>query len=440
MASRLPCSQHERFVSIDAPTVVFDDTSGAGDGGMEFRPFDGRGLPFTQVDAVPTEWIPIDTVELQDGAGAIPGVFDLIVKATGQPLIAAFDATDRAGNGNIGFSTPATFVDENEAFTTGAGSALERLATFFADTDSAARRTLDLAGQAVAFADEIAEGLGKTTFATNQIVLNLAQAIGATSDGLSDAVRLGVFPAVESARIVDEAITAALGGDALDLAVTLHERWLASGLEAANFDLAFLLLDEAAEKALGGAGRAVAAVDLVAKVFNQTVGAGLDLGSPNDVWSPEEALGGDSRILGMIPLRDILPSIDLADAIPGVDIPGLEVSVDENGLKATFTFTPGGAIRRGARIRSAGRLAGVHRERHVRARRRPAREHAHDPRRGRHPAHPAVRRPGRAHVRSHRGGREHHRRPDRRPEARGLGMGIVAGVAEAPHRSARQAR
>ena len=131
-----------------------------------------------------------------------------------------------------------------------------------------------------------------------------------------------------------------LGGDALDLAVTLHERWLASGLEAANFDLAFLLLDEAAEKALGGAGRAVAAVDLVAKVFNQTVGAGLDLGSPNDVWSPEAALGGDSRILGMIPLRDILPSIDLADAIPGVDIPGLEVSVDENGLKATFTFTP----------------------------------------------------------------------------------------------------
>ena len=141
--------QHERFVSIDAPTVVFDDTTGAGDGGMEFRPFDGRGLPFTQVDAVPTEWIPIDTVELQDGAGAIPGVFDLIVKATGQPLIAAFDATDRAGNGNIGFSTPATFVDENEAFTTGAGSTLERLAAVFADADSAARRTLDLAGQAV---------------------------------------------------------------------------------------------------------------------------------------------------------------------------------------------------------------------------------------------------------------------------------------------------
>ena len=113
---------HERFVSIDAPTVVFDDTSGAGDSGMEFRQFEGRGLPFTQVRAVPTEWIPIDTVELHDDGGAIPGVYDLIVKATGQPLIAAFDATDRAGNGNIGFSTPATFVDELEAFMIGTGS------------------------------------------------------------------------------------------------------------------------------------------------------------------------------------------------------------------------------------------------------------------------------------------------------------------------------
>jgi hypothetical protein len=332
--------EHERFVSIDAPTVVFDDASDASDAGMEFRQFEGRGLPFAEVDAVPTEWIPIDTVELHDASGAIPGVYDLVVKATGQPLIAAFDATDRAGNGNIGFSTPATFVDELEAFTTGAGSALERLTAVFADPGSVARRTLDLSGQAVAFADEIAAGLGKTTFATNQIVLNLTEAIGASTDELADAVRLGVFPTVESARIVDEAMTAALGGDALDLAVALHDRWLEFGLDAGNFDLAFLKLDTPAEKALGGAGRAVAAVDLVAEAFNQTVGAGLDLEDPTEPWSPDRALGTASRILGMIPLSDILPSIDLADAIPGVDIPGLEVSVDENGLKATFTFTP----------------------------------------------------------------------------------------------------
>ena len=141
--------QHQRFVSIDAPTVVFDDITGAGDGGMEFRPFNGRGLPFTQVDAVPTESMAIDTVELQDGAGAIPGVFDLIVKATGQPLIAAFDATDRAGNGNIGFSTPATFVDETDSVHDRRRFRARAAGCFFADTDSAARRTLDLAGQAV---------------------------------------------------------------------------------------------------------------------------------------------------------------------------------------------------------------------------------------------------------------------------------------------------
>ncbi len=331
--------EHERFVSLDAPSVVFDDPDGADDG-MQFRQFGGRGLPFTKVDAVATEWIPIETVELSDGNGPMPGVFDIVVKDTGEPLTAAFVAVDRAGNTGVNFSTVATFVDRAQAFTTGADSTLERLAAFYADEISEVRRTLDLGGQAVAFADELAQGLGKTTFTTNQIVLNMAEAVAATADDLAGAARLGVFPSVESAHIVDEAITAALGGAALELVVELHNRWLTHGLGADNFDLAFLRLAEPAAKALGGAGRAVAAVDLVAEVFNQAAGVGLDLADPSEPWTAERALGTASRILGFIPLQDILPDINFADAIPGVDVPGLDVSVDENGLTATFTFTP----------------------------------------------------------------------------------------------------
>ncbi len=333
--------QHELFLCVDAPNVTFDSADpDLVDPGMAYRPHGGRGFPFASIDAVSTEWIPIELIEVTDDDGPIPGAFDVIVKDDGTQLVVSFDATDRAGGSQISFGLGATIIDKEHAFDTAPGATLQRVTALLSAAGSESRRTFDLKGQSVAFADELAVGLGKTTFSTNQVQLTFTGADGASTTDLEDAFRLGLFPEVEWATIIDDAISAAVGDEFAELLVTLHHRWIEFGLDATNFDQAFLKLDVAVEKALGGAARAVAAIDLVAEVFNQTVGVGLDLVDITQEFSAEDALGTASSLLGFIPLDRIMPPISFGDALPGVDVPGLDVSFDESGFKAVFTFTP----------------------------------------------------------------------------------------------------
>src|SRR5262245_63330300 len=73
---------------------------------------------------------------------------------------------------------------------------------------------------------------------------------------------------------------------------------------------------------------------MLAKVFNQTVGASLDLDSPTDnSWKPEDLLGDASRIIGNILLRAVIETIE--DSLPGTDI-----TVDGNTVTVEYTFCP----------------------------------------------------------------------------------------------------
>ncbi len=328
--------ENETFMLIDESSVDFD--SGAG---MEYRRYGGRRLPFTRVEVAPSEWIPVDLPELSDSNGQITGVSDVISLVTGAAVPITYTATDRIGRGGITFTADATFVHRDEAFDTSDGGSLARYGNWLAEPDQQARRTVDLGGQTVAFADEFSSGSGKTSYGTNTIELAFSAAIGAPVTALEDALRLGTFPEVDVATIIDDAVAAGLGDDVQELTVSLHQRWLDFGLDfAGNFDQAFLKLSDFTDKDLGAAAQAIAAIGLIGDVFNQTVGIAQDLQSLGAEWNAEDAFSAASKILGFIELTEILGPIDFSQATPGIDIPGLDVTVDEDGFKALFEYEP----------------------------------------------------------------------------------------------------
>ncbi len=328
--------ENETFMLIDGSSVDFD--SGPG---MEYRRYGGRRLPFTKVEIAPSEWIPVDLPELSDSNGVITGVSDVRSLVTDATVPVTYTATDRIGRGGITFTTDATFVDRDEAFDTSDGGSLARYANWLAEPAQHARRTVDLGGQTVAFADELSVGNGKTSFGTNTIELAFSAAIGAPVSTLENALRLGTFPEIDVATIIDDAVAAGLGDDVQELTVALHQRWLEFGIDFdGNFDQAFLKLSERADKDLGDAAQAIAAIGIIGDVFNQTVGIGQDLADLAADWNAADAFSTASKILGFIELHDILGPVDFSQATPGLEIPGLDVTVDEDGFKAVFEYEP----------------------------------------------------------------------------------------------------
>jgi len=257
------------------------------------------------------------------------------VAATGDDLTVDYRCTDRGGE-TVSFSLPATFVDDAVAHRPGAGDPPARLRAAAHRAERLARREVDLAGQRVAYADPFAGG--QPARATRRFRLGWeGPTDGAAEGDLRDAGDPAVYGVLESADVVHEVSGSATGATGATVEVVPHRRWLAFGNDAAgNFDLAFLDLAQpvssliGAGSALGG----VAQLDLVAEVFNQAVGAGLDLETPDQPWDPEQLLGAASKIIGNIALDRVLKIVD--NAVPG----DTTVTVDGPRVVTEFTFCP----------------------------------------------------------------------------------------------------
>jgi hypothetical protein len=324
--------QVERFLTVIDPSVGV--RTGVPDG--------GRGLPFRQIDVVASSTRPIAEVVVTDLGGAvIDGAVDIVTAARGVDHDVEYLATDLGGN-TVTMTFPATFVADSIAHDAGPGTPLERLRLVMNETDRQTRREGHLGGQAITFAEPVGDPTS-TTKITDALRLGWAPpAPGATPTDLSDASSPAVFAVIEHADIVDDLVGGLSGGAGAPIGVTFHPRWLSSGNSTANFDLAFLTLDVAASAALGdGVVASVASVELIAEVFNQTAGIGPDIDLPTSPWDPEVALGELSRIIGNIPLLDLIDPIALIeDAIPGIDIPGTTVTVDGDTVTIEFCWKP----------------------------------------------------------------------------------------------------
>jgi hypothetical protein len=316
----------ERFLSIVEPTVT-TPRAFARDG--------GRGLPLATLTATASETTAVTLVPVSDAVGAIDGVSDLRVAATGADLTVDYRGTDRGGD-TVTFSLPATFVDDEVAHLPGAGDPPARLRAAAHRAGRLDRREVDLSGQRVAYADPLAGG--QTSRATHRFRLGWD---GPTEDAGEDDLRAAGAPAVygvlESADVVHELSGSASGATGATVEVVPHRRWLASGNDSAgNFDLAFLDLAEPVSSLIGAGSPlgGVAQLDLVAEVFNQTAGAGLDLETPDQPWDPEQLLGAASKIIGNIALDRVLKIVD--NTVPGETT----VSVDGPRVVTEFTFCP----------------------------------------------------------------------------------------------------
>ena len=330
----------ETYLTVTEPRVSFP---------TPFMPNDGRGFPFSEVTAVGSSLIPVDKHQITwtDDTGVSRDIQDdrawHVVDTSGSDIVMSFLAVDRAGNDGISFDAPITFITHDSAFAVVNGSPPTNLAEYFTDDESINRREIALDGAAVAWADDTT-GSGQTTKITERIRLTVDGLTqledGVTDTDLEEAAQPNIFPQVERAWVIDDALATAQGSVDAAVEVELHHRWLDHGNEADNFDLAYLRLAEPADFSVGGDGRAVVALDLVAEVFNQTTGAGPDRSDATVPWDPAEALGDTSKILGSIRLADLIPPIDFTDAIPGLDIPGLDVVLEDEVLTATFSFAP----------------------------------------------------------------------------------------------------
>lgn len=306
-------------------------------------PDGGRGTPFRTVRASTNETDPIDAARISDGGGAIPGASDIRLASNGSDVMVDYVCTDRDGN-TVTLSWPATFISAAEAFKTSGNSPIARLRAYMNAGARQARRSADLGGQLVGFADPSVPGIGMTSRATYAFEMEWL-ASDATKDDLEGARSPNVFPSLKSAWIVDSSVAALLGEAPVPFEVELHPRWLAHGINPAankNFDLSYLKLKEPAVSKIGGdtPARGVVAVELTAEVLNQTAGAGLDMPMPTAPWNPASALGDNATLIGNITLEDVLQVVDFATAVPGIDIPGVDVTVDENTITTTFSYSP----------------------------------------------------------------------------------------------------
>lgn len=322
-----------RFLVIDVPDVATNRV------GVRNA---ARKLPFVDVTAASDESVQIRLRDVATGGITLSGASQLEVQSTGDPLMIDYRCTDRDG-GTVTFSMPGVFVEKDRAFSTLPVGTASRLRTWWNDAAQASLRTIDLKGQSVAFADPVVPGARLTARPTFAMVFEMvAPAAGTTAAAMEAAGSPAIFPAVESATIVDTSVSALMGEPSAPVGVTLHPRYLTNGNTSANFDKVFLRMNTPAVAAVGGSSpaRGVMGVDLRAEVLNQTAGIGLDLPNAPDLWNPADALGGLSKIIGGISLEDLIEAVEFLGATPGVDIPGVKVEVDENTITTQVCFSP----------------------------------------------------------------------------------------------------
>ena len=90
-----------------------------------------------------------------------------------------------------------------------------------------------------------------------------------------------------------------------------------------------------ADSALGG----VAQFDMLAEVFNQSAGVGLDLPSADAPWDPTKLVGEASKIIGNIALAEIINAVVNARARPRHPGHDRSPSTDDTVI-VEFTFCP----------------------------------------------------------------------------------------------------
>ncbi len=323
--------QVEQFLTIVEPAVTTP---------RAFAQRDGRGLPFASLTATTDETAAVTLVAVVDAAGAeIEGVFDIRDRGADADLVVDYRCVDRGGD-TVSFALPATFIDDEFAHGTGAADAPARLRQAANAAARLARREVDLGGQRVSYADPLAGS--QTSKATHRFRLAWEGPVaGVAEDDLHAARDVAVYGVLEDADVVHEMAGSATGATGATVGVTLHDRWLDGGNDAGdNFDLAFLKLAESVSSLIGG-GSAVGGVaqfDLLAEVYNQSAGVGLDLPSADAPWDPDKLLGDASKIVGNIALSQVIEVVE--NALPGLDIPGTTVTVDGNAVTVEFTFCP----------------------------------------------------------------------------------------------------
>ncbi len=302
-----------------------------------FQAHQGRGLPFLSTVASTDETVAVELVDIVDDGGAIEGVNTVRAAGSTTDVVVDYVATDRGGN-LVSFQMPAVFVDDSVAFQTGANGTPARVRAAVNDGLSALH-DLDLRGQRVAYADPVSPG-SNTAKATHGFRLTWTGPEGSPTDQqLLDAGIPGVFVELQSADVVDDVITAVNGGVGETIGVTLHQRWLdfENDLDK-NFDRAFLELEEQVTATVGDdVVGAVASLQLLGEVFNQSFGIGPNVASLAE-WSPAAAFGPNSKIIGNISLVDLMEAV--ADVVAAEALPGLTVTVDDDGtVTVQYTFS-----------------------------------------------------------------------------------------------------
>lgn len=299
----------------------------------------GHGLPLMALTASTDETTAIRAVTVKDSLGvAIDGASDIKIAGTRKDLTIDYLTVDRAGN-TVTFAMPATFIDDGHAYQVGAAQSPARLRTIANSKGRLSRRKVDLEGQPVAYADPIGPNLA--TKATHGFTLTWeAPEVDATEGDLESARTPAIYAALAHAEVVDDVIGSVTGELGDVIGVTLHPRWLSSGNQSGNFDLAFLHLDDAASSLIGDntAVGGVAQLEVIAEEFNQSAGVGPDLNSPTEPFEAQKILGDASKIIGNILLSAVVDFVE--GELPGLSIPGTTVKVDGATITVDFTFCP----------------------------------------------------------------------------------------------------
>ena len=330
----------DTYLAIGSPTVTYPADA------TIFMPFEGRRLPLTTIVAVDEDRGPVGTEQIVlPDRSTIPLDSACLLTRGGADLAITYTATDRNGHGGITFELPAVFVADAVAYEVrdsvgGRPTVLASIATWYADGAEDSRRDVQLGGQAIAWADSTSSGGSGSVQTTNRIriALDRPDTGGAppadVSATLEDLRRPAFYPGVAMAWIVDQASTAALGGDPPEIAVTVAQRWLDFHVGPDNVDLGYLDLDVPSVVLPTTDALGMLAASLNVGTFGQLLGAGFkvpEIGGPGIewMWDAAQALGGVDgglpELLGSLQLADLLPKIDLRDPSAASKLPKLRV-------------------------------------------------------------------------------------------------------------------
>ena len=316
-------------------------------------PDDGRRLPFASVQVLPgsgpTTQGQITWTDAGGGTRTIDPtkIFGLFDPDTGEERRFDHLAVDHAGN-EVAFACPVFFVTGDVAFATGfAGGtpALAELADLYAEGTVATfvRLRLLLDDQDVALTPEAVPGSGATTKSVVEMTLDLDRPTTRTQAEMRAAGQPAFYPAMATARITDDALDEISGGNGpANVAVSWDPSWLADGLGPANVGNAFLSLASPIELDLGSTdGGGLVAPVLPLDTFSQDLGVATADTLSGGSWDPASALG-DAKLLGLIPLSDVLGvvslgGLDLGDA---TQLPGLRSIALPDQLCRAFTWEP----------------------------------------------------------------------------------------------------